>query len=72
MSVCLLSGVDAGKKGEKCLAFINTLWIHSYHSARSVQRTTDCSTAISLFMHYLLVFTLSWVVDGSHIIIIEV
>lgn len=61
-----------GRKQKKNIsAFINMLWIH-YLSACSVQRTTYCGTAICLFMHFLIVLTISWVVDGSHIDIMGV
>lgn len=60
------------RKQRNIPAFINMLWIHSYLDVCSVQQTTYCSTATSLFMHFLLVFIISWVVDGSHNYITEV
>lgn len=69
MEVCLLTGVYAGKKEEKYR------WTHKYDMdtqlSGCVQQTIYCYTAISLFMHFLLVFAISWVVDGSHNDIIE-
>lgn len=69
---CLLTAVYAWKsRAKKSFLHSLRLWKHFLNACR-VPQATSCCTAICIFICFLWELYASWVVDGSHVDIIEV